>query len=134
MEAEASLVGSDCAVVLDSPSTVDLDLVVVIFPFDSELDDSLRLHDPVEDLVLQIKRVCVDHIDNGCDDLSCCLYELRLCGVLSLKFSHELVKFVHFFLQAVLTVDCRAHRHPVVQHNQYKPVSADVNFQLALIF
>ena len=107
MESQSALVRSDGTVVLDSISAVDLDLVVVVFPFDSELDDPFGLDDSVENLVLQIKGIGVDHIDNGCDDFPGCLDELRLCGILSFKFGHELVKFVHFFLRMLLSLSAR---------------------------
>ena len=91
MESKSTLVWSDCTVVLDSPTAVHLKLVVVIFPFDSELDDSLRLYNPVENLVLKIKWIGINYINNRSDDLSGGLNELRLRRILSLKFSHELV-------------------------------------------
>lgn len=40
VESQSSLVWSECAVELYTESTVDLDLVVVIFPDNSELDNS----------------------------------------------------------------------------------------------
>lgn len=40
MEAETAFVGSECGIELDSIATVHLDLALVIFPDDSELDDA----------------------------------------------------------------------------------------------
>lgn len=40
MEAETTFVGSECGIELDSIATVHLDLALVIFPDDSELDDA----------------------------------------------------------------------------------------------
>lgn len=41
MEAETALVGAECGVELNAVAPVDLDLLLVIFPGDTELDDSL---------------------------------------------------------------------------------------------
>lgn len=41
MEAETALVGAESGVELNTVAPVDLDLLLVIFPGDTELDDSL---------------------------------------------------------------------------------------------
>ena len=64
MESQSALVGSDCIVELDSPAAVDLDLMVVILPFDLEFKDSVRNYYSIQDLVLEVHRIRVDSVDD----------------------------------------------------------------------
>lgn len=41
MEAKTALVGAECGVELNTVAPVDLELLFVVFPGDTELDDSL---------------------------------------------------------------------------------------------
>lgn len=52
MEAKTSLVRSQGGVVLNAVSIVDLDLEVVVFPDDTELDDTLRDGSDLESLAV----------------------------------------------------------------------------------
>jgi hypothetical protein len=50
VEPEATLVGTKSGVELDTVSTVDLDLAFIIFPDNTELDDTLRNGDDLKSL------------------------------------------------------------------------------------
>ena len=57
MESESAFIWSDGIVELYSISTVYLDVVVIVLPFDFECNDSIRLCNAVKNLVLEIQRV-----------------------------------------------------------------------------
>ena len=69
--------------------------MVVILPLDLELDDSVRNDDSVQDLVLQVHRIVVHRVYDGCDNLACRLDELGLRRVLLLKLCHEFLVIIH---------------------------------------
>ena len=52
METETTLVGAEGRVVLDTETTVDLDLALVVLPDDTELDDTLRDGDDGQSLAV----------------------------------------------------------------------------------
>lgn len=78
MESETALVGAKRRVELNSVSTVDLDLALVVLPDDSELDDALGYRGDLQGflvfgVLLEERRVL-----KGGDQLPVCLLELRL--------------------------------------------------------
>src|SRR5665648_685750 len=91
MEAHAALVGADSAVHLDAEPAIDLDLALVVDPGDAEHDDALGLGDALEDLLLAIDGVLVEHHIKGLGDLLRGLVELDLRRVLGPEFGHEFV-------------------------------------------
>src|SRR5699024_1869398 len=50
MQTQAALVRTDCGVELNAVTTVDLYIAVVVNPRNSELDESLRLGDPADNI------------------------------------------------------------------------------------
>ena len=98
VEAQATLVGTDGRVELNAETTVDLDLALVIDPRHAELDDALGLDDALEDLVLLILGVCLEHgLERG-EDLGDGLDELGLVGVLGLDLLDNVACVAHVLL------------------------------------
>ena len=49
MEPQTAFVGTDCGVELDTESTVDLNLALIVHPGNPELNETLRLHNAIDD-------------------------------------------------------------------------------------
>ena len=65
MEAQAPLVRPDGAVQLHAIAAVDLDFTLVISPGHTELNDALRLHHALQDLVLLVFRMLIQERFHG---------------------------------------------------------------------
>ena len=90
MEAQPTLEGSDRARHLDAVAAVDLDLAGVVDPGHAEDDDALRLDEPLEDLVLHVLGVALEHGGERLHDFADGLVELHLAGVLHPHVGHQL--------------------------------------------
>jgi len=82
MKTETALVRSDCAVELNTVTAVNLDLTLIIYPSNSEHDLTLRLYDPLKNVLLLDVRTLVDDGLQRLKELMYCLVELRLRGIL----------------------------------------------------
>ena len=102
MKSETSLVRSDSAVELDSVTSVDLDLAVIVDPSYSEHDLTLRLYDPLEDLLLDKLRVYGKCRCDRVKELINCLEEFRLVAIPCDNALHEAVE--------VLILNCVIHK------------------------
>ncbi len=91
MEADAALVGSDRAVVLDAIAAVDADMSGIVLPADAKRDHPVRLGHALEDLVLVVFRVVADVVEYALGDFTECLDELGLPRVALL---HTLDEFI----------------------------------------
>ena len=100
VEAQASLVGTDRAVLLDAVAAVDADLARVVHPRNAEYNNALRLDDALENRVLFILRIRLEdrvkreeHFLGGLD-------ELGFVRVLRLEILQDAVNvFAHFNLR-----------------------------------
>ena len=81
VEPDASLVGSDRGVELDSVAAVDLDLSLVVDPGNSEDDLAFGLYDALEHAVLFVDGVCLKDGFQREQHFVYCLQEFRLVGV-----------------------------------------------------
>lgn len=89
MEAEATLVGAESRVVLDTEAAVDVDASSVIHPGHAEDDDALRLKHPLEDW--DILRLALEDNLEGVHDLLDGLAELRHVAIPLLDHRDELL-------------------------------------------
>ena len=80
MEPQTALVGADGAVELHPEAPVHVDVALIVLPGYPELDDPLRLHQAVHDAFLDIFRLCLDHRNQGGQDLLDRLVELGSAG------------------------------------------------------
>ena len=102
VEPKSTLIWAKGIVELHAVAPVHPYIALIILPFDLEGDGPVRLCDPLKHLVLDIKRIIVDRIDNRGQDLTHCLDEFRLSGIASLEVRHEAVKIVHIRLRLKL--------------------------------
>ena len=80
-EAETSLVRSDCAVELNTETTVYLNFAVTVNPGYTELDDALRLYETLKKTGFLILGVLLDNGFEGCKDFFNGLKKLGLMGI-----------------------------------------------------
>ncbi len=72
-----------------------MDLALVIGPRHAELDDALGLDHALEDGLLLVNRVALDHDAQGFQDLGDCLNELGLVSVLCFDIGKDVVYVGH---------------------------------------
>src|SRR4051812_47929692 len=89
MKAEAALVRADGAVHLDAKAPVHMKLAVVVAPWHPKHDDSFRLDDPLQDLVLPVFRMPLQDERKRFDDFMDRLMKLRFSWIPGLHFGHE---------------------------------------------
>ena len=89
MEAQTALVGADGAVHLDAEAAIHLDFAAVVDPRNTEDDDALRLHNPIEDLGLAVGGRAFDGRHDRFGDFLNRLQELGLAGVLGGQLFHK---------------------------------------------
>ena len=102
MEAQATLVGANGTVELDTVAQVHLHLALVVHPGHAERDDALRLDDALYNLGLLKLGVLVVDILDGLQHLSDCLKVLLFARVLALQALHD---FLYFHSVAVLVLE-----------------------------
>ena len=105
METEAALVRSDSGVKLDTESAVDLDIALIVYPWDAEDDLALGLNDALEDACFDKVRAGIGHRIQSREDFADGLYEFRLVAVALLDGFHDLIQMliVHsVLLQSVI--------------------------------
>ena len=93
MESETTLVRADSAVELNAVAEVYMNLTVVVHPWHTERDDTLWLHDALDDLSLFEFRVLIVNVLNGDQNFRYCLQILQLAWMLLLQLLHN---FLHF--------------------------------------
>ena len=84
-KSDTALIWTDSRVKLYTVATVDMDLAIVIDPWDTEHDLSLRLYDSFNDTCCFIFWVGLDNRLKGSENFLCCLDELGLTCILLLK-------------------------------------------------
>ena len=92
VEANAALVGSDRVIVLHPPSALHADITLVVLPTDADTDDSVRLGDAPEDLVLVVFLLVLDVAEDVLSHFLDGLNELRLTGIALLDARDELLE------------------------------------------
>ena len=102
METYTAFVRANGAVHLNAETAVYVNLTFVIHPRNTEHDYSLRLNYTLHDLLIQEVRVLKDIRSNALYNLTNCLMEFLLTGILGYKLSHEFLNvilylFVHNF-------------------------------------
>ena len=98
METDAAFVRADGAVHLYAETAVYMNLTFVIHPWNTEHYYSLGLNHTLHDLLIQEVRVLKDIGGNALYNLTDCLMEFLLTGILGHKFSHELVNVILYLL------------------------------------
>ena len=96
MEAETALIWTDGIVELDPVAGIGLNLTVVVNPGDAECEDSVRLHEPLNNLGVFKLRMLVVNILNRLKHFTYGLEIFLLRSVLGLKFGHDFF-CSHFF-------------------------------------
>ena len=96
VEAETALVWTDGVVELDPVAGIGLNLTVVVNPCDAECENSVRLHEPLNNLGVFKLRMLVIHILNRLKHFTYGLEIFLLRSVLGLKFGHDFF-CSHFF-------------------------------------
>jgi hypothetical protein len=81
VQAQAALVGADCAVEFDAVAAVHLNLALVVDPGHAEHQLTLRLYHSLKDLVLFVLRITIQSRLQRLEHLGHCLMELRLPGI-----------------------------------------------------
>ena len=81
MEPQTAFVGADCGVELDTESTVDLDLALIVHPGNPELNETLRLHNAVDDAGFDQLRFLFHDGLEGFENFLDRLNEFRLAAV-----------------------------------------------------
>ena len=94
METDTTLVWTDIAAALNSVTSVYLDLAFVIEPWNSEDDDSFRLHDSLKDLLLHEIWMLYDIRGYTFKNLAYCLMKLLFSRILGSEVCHETVNIV----------------------------------------
>ena len=92
MKADAALVGADGGGVLNTVTTVDLHLTMVINPRDAEHDDALWFNQAIEQAVLRIFRMLRDVRPKAFDDFGDGLQKLRLPRIADGYLLNEFLK------------------------------------------
>ena len=96
VEAETALIWTDGIVELDPVAGIGLNLTVVVNPGDAECEDSVRLHEPLNNLGVFKLRMLVVNILNRLKHFTYGLEIFLLRSVLGLKFGHDFF-CSHFF-------------------------------------
>ena len=94
MEADATLVWTDCAVHLHTVTSVDLDLTLIIEPRNSENYYSLRFYNSFKNLLLHEVRMLYDVWGYTFKNLAYCLMELLFTRIPGSEVCHETVYIV----------------------------------------
>ncbi len=81
MQAQATLIGADRRVKLDTPAAVYLNLAAVIYPGYTEIDDAFRLGNALHDAVLLDFGACFYNRFKGFKYLTDSLKEFGLVGI-----------------------------------------------------
>ena len=93
MKSQASLVGADRVVELDAPAAVHSDIAVIIFPGDTENDDSIGFGQSFQDLRFPVSGVLQNERHQSLDDLLDCLMKFWFTRIPLLQALHELANF-----------------------------------------
>ena len=99
MEAKTALVGSDCAVELNTIALIDLDFALVVNPGNLEEDGAFRNDDAFENFVLFITGISVEEFAERFENFGHALDEFLFprCGLLDV-LKHSLCIAVHVYL------------------------------------
>ena len=93
MKSQTAFVRSDCAVHLDTETSVDLNFAFVINPRNSENDYSFRLNHSFKDFAFFVLRILVDEVHQGFYNFFYSLMKFAFTGVLCDNFRHEVIDF-----------------------------------------
>ena len=99
VESQTALVRTDSGVELYTVTSVYLYLAAVIYPSNSELDESLRLNHSLNDAVLFDGRISCNYGFQRCQNLAYCLEELGLVRIHSNYLVVNLLKILTFKLK-----------------------------------
>jgi hypothetical protein len=94
METKAALVRTNCGVELNTEAAVNLNLAAVIYPRNTELNNTLGLNHALDNAACNILGAL---LENGLDrlkNLTNGLMELGLTGISFFNGSHKLVKII----------------------------------------
>lgn len=122
VEPESALVGPDGGVELNTVSAVDLDLSVVVNPWDAEHDDPLGLDEPLDDSGLLELGPRLDDGLEGLEDLLDGLKELGLVGVAlfeTVEDGLEILVCDCHSLPPYMTVIPSSENRPCIPHIKY---------------
>ena len=92
MEADTTLVGADCVVVLYAPAALYADVAFVIFPANAEADYPIGFGNPPQDLILVVFFFVGDEVKNVFRDFLDRLLKLWLSRIALLDAFHELLE------------------------------------------
>ena len=92
MEAKTALVRTDCAVELNTVAAVNYYVAVIVYPRNSELNNSFGLNESFDNSRLYILGALLEHGLDGLENLAHGLMELRLAGIAALNTRHQIVK------------------------------------------
>ena len=93
MEAETALVGTESGVVLHAVAEVDLGLALIVNPHDAELEDTIGLHNALDDLSSLELGVFVVLFLDGFQNLADSLQVLVFARMFGLQVGHNFVYF-----------------------------------------
>ena len=91
MEADTTLVWAECAIHLNTETTINLNLTTVVQPRYTEHNYTLRLCDALQYFELLQSRVCNDIWSQRLSHLTNCLVELGLIWVLGDNLCHKIL-------------------------------------------
>ena len=114
MEAQAPLIGTECARHLHTKSTVNLDLALIIHPRYTECDDAVRLDHRLQNLVCLVLWMLLQQRNNGGQNLGdrileMCLIRITLCYQIE-NIINILFHFRHYNSSLCLPDDCSTER------------------------
>ena len=95
IETKATFVGTKCRVVLNTISTVNLDLALIIYPRNTEHNDALRLNNALEKACLLKLRMSIKGRLDRFKNFLCGLDKLWLIGITRLKLSKNTLRVSH---------------------------------------
>lgn len=95
MESESALVGSDGAVELHSVTFVDVYFAVVVYPGNSEHDDSFGFDKSFEKTCFFISGIGIEHDSEAFENFGSRLMKFGLIGILLLQFLQHSVYIIH---------------------------------------
>ncbi len=95
METKAALVRSDCTVELYTDTSVDLYLAVVIDPWNTEHDYTVWLSHSLENGILFIFRIVINHEAKGINNFCYCLDKFRLVRIFCLDTGDNVITVAH---------------------------------------
>ena len=104
VESQSALVRPQYRRVLDTETTVDAHLALVIDPRDPEDDLTLRFADTRQDCCLDVLRVLLEHRAEGLEDLPYGLMEL---GLPRIALQHRLVGVLELAIHPATSFMCR---------------------------